>query len=108
MKIGQDISLQVCRDEGYGVIEFKVKDLYPQGNGRRKGPLNKEQDVHYTSSYPLHVREELGFKVGESIMITSALLNWNDLWKIYLENKKGIDSMIGGSYEYDNPAAALD
>lgn len=105
MKIGQDISIQTCRDEGYGVIEFKVKDLYPSGKGKMKGPINKDHDILFTRSYPDHIRKEIGLKTGQSIIMTRFFINWNDLWEIYQKEKEGIDSMIGGSYTDDNPSA---
>ena len=47
MKIGTDMSLDVCREEGYSIIEFKVKELFGKG-----GKLNKNCPVNYKKSNP--------------------------------------------------------
>jgi len=90
MRIGQDVSIQVCRDEGYMVMDYPVYKL-------RKDPI--ETDCRFTRSLPEYVRESIP---GTKIIYIDTYLNWNDLWKMYQENKKGIDSMIGESYRYND------
>ena len=46
MKIGKDISLSVCRREGYMVMEFNMRDLI------QKGKLNKDCRVTLSASNP--------------------------------------------------------
>ena len=46
MKIGTDISLAVCRCEGYMVMEYKAKELM------KKGVLDKDVQVNFTVSNP--------------------------------------------------------
>ena len=99
MKIGTDVSLQTCRDEGYMVIEFSVRELYP--NGRKNG-IDKDCPVNCTKSYPDYIRKEMGWSVGDSMMMLDEDYSWNDLLEIYLRHKDGIDSMIGASYDVEN------
>ena len=47
MKIGIDTSLDVCRDEGYSIIEFKKKELLD-----KDGKLKKDAYVNYKKSNP--------------------------------------------------------
>jgi hypothetical protein len=99
MKIGTDVSLQTCRDEGYMVIEFAVRELYP--NGRKNG-IDKEHCVNFTKSYPDYIRKEMGWSPGDSMILLDVDYSWNDLIEIYQKHKKGIDSMIGASYDVEN------
>jgi hypothetical protein len=90
MKIGTDISIQECRDEGYCVIEFAVKELYP--NGRKNG-IDKEHCVNFTKSLPAYMRG-----VGEQQIYLDVDYSWNDLVEIYLKHRDSIDSMIGDTW----------
>lgn len=96
MKIGTDISLAECRKEGYMVIEFRVKELYP--NGRKNG-IDKDHPVNCTKSLPEHCR--YGY-VGEQIIYMDVDWSWNDLVELYLRHREGIDSMIGSTYDVEN------
>lgn len=46
MRIGTDISIAACRQEGYPVIEYNKKGLFPDG-----GPMNKDYGVKVTISW---------------------------------------------------------
>jgi len=94
MKIGTDISLKTCYDEGYTTIEFKVRELFP--NGRKNG-LDKECNVDIKRSYPDYIREELAteenpFGVG---YILNESYSFSDLLGVYLDHKKSIDDCHG-------------
>lgn len=95
MKIGLDISIQTCRDEGYMVMEYTVRDF-------KKDPLNTL--CTFTCSYPDYVRGEMGWKVGDSIMSMDVDLDYLDLYEMYIDNQAGIDSFIGGEHKFiENP-----
>ncbi|RLA62118.1 MAG: hypothetical protein DRQ78_08280 [Epsilonproteobacteria bacterium] len=96
MRIGTDISIEVCRAEGYMVMDYPVHDF-------RKNSCTT--DCRFTKSYPDYIREEMGWSVGQPIMILDVYLNWEDLYEMYLENKESIDHFIGGEYfETNNPS----
>ena len=97
MRIGTDASFVVCRDEGYAVIDFKEKTLFP--NGRDKG-LDKNAKVRLTISNPSR------WKNGRSCFKTKSQKNsddpfpiyffneeitFNNVYMIYLENKDGVN-----------------
>jgi hypothetical protein len=86
MRIGTDVSIQTCRAEGYMVIDYPVHAF-------RKDPLYT--DCRFTDSYPDYARLHY---VGEPIIRTDIKLNYKDLWEKYIDNKKGIDSMIGDAH----------
>ena len=88
MRIGQDVSIQVCRDEGYMVMDYPVWDF-------KKRPYTT--DCRFTKSLPNYCRDNVP---GEKMIYLDMYLNWDDLWEIYQENQAGIDSMIGDSYDY--------
>jgi len=96
MRIGTDVSIKECRDSGYTVMDFKVKGLYPDG---RKNGIDINYPARFTVSMPLYARR--GY-IGEKIIYIDVLLSWADLWEVYTENKKSIDSMIGGKHENNN------
>jgi hypothetical protein len=94
MRIGTDVSLKVCDEEGYTVIDFKVKELFPNG---RKNPLDKDSYVNITQSCPLYLRDQM--VTDSNPFGTKKLLDeeysFNDLLEIYLEHKESIDSLCG-------------
>jgi hypothetical protein len=98
MRIGQDVSIQVCRDEGYAVMDYPVKQF-------KADPINT--DCTFTWSLPTYAREEIGWSIGDRIVCTEHILSYKDLWEIYCygDNKHGVDSMIGDEYLYtENPS----
>jgi len=90
MRIGTDVSIQTCRDEGYMVMDYKVKEF-------KKDPFTT--DCRFTKSIPDYIREDTGWTPGTSMLDIDMYLNWNDLWEIYMDNKSGIDLFIGGRYD---------
>ena len=90
MRIGEDVSIQTCRDEGYMVMDYPVYKL-------RDNPYNT--DCRFTRSLPEYVRESIP---GTKIIYLDVYLNWDDLWEMYQENKEGIDSFIGSEYTYED------
>lgn len=97
MKIGTDVSIPECRVSGYGVIDFKVKVLFPNG---RKGGLDKNAEVFFTRSNPEdwfdngRLRFDAGYCMNGASkgMVTSRSISWNEAWELYLKNKEAIDS----------------
>ena len=94
MRIGTDVSIEVCRAEGYIVMDYSFTEYKtdPQAVLFR-----------FTKSYPDHIRETMGWRVGDPIIIMDVSFTWDDLWEIYIENKGGIDSMIGGGHHLNLP-----
>lgn len=93
MRIGMDVSIQVCRDEGYMVMDYPVYAF-------RKEPQNT--DCRFTKSIPEYAREE--WFVGETILCVDQTLNYNELWEMYQDNLNGINSFIGGFHVWkENP-----
>ena len=96
MKIGIDISLAECRTSGYGVIDFKIKNLFP--NGRDSG-LDKDAQVYFTRSNPKDWYENGRLKINATYclngadkgMYTSKHISWNEAWDLYLKDKDAID-----------------
>ena len=87
MRIGEDVVIQECRDQGYIVMDYPVRKF-------KRNPTTT--DCRFTVSFPDYMQD--GF-VGEKILYIDELLNWEDLWVMYLENKEGIDSMIYQPYK---------
>lgn len=83
MRIGQDVSIQTCRDEGYMVMDYPVCEFV-------KDPTTT--GCRFTRSLPDYARDGV---IGEKIIVIDTWLNWEDLWGMYLDSKEGIDSMIG-------------
>ena len=50
MIIGTDVSLEVCRHEGYMQMEYKVRDLQPRCAGWPD--IDRECDVSLFATYP--------------------------------------------------------
>jgi hypothetical protein len=86
MRIGTDVSIQTCRAEGYMVMDYRVRDF-------KKAPTTT--DCRLTRSIPDYCR--FGY-IGEKIIRLDIMLNYNDLFELYKDNKNGIDSLIGGEY----------
>jgi hypothetical protein len=87
MKIGTDASLAECYKEGYTVIEFKVRELFPNG---RKNPMNKDCYVDIIQSIPEHIRAEIAtegnpFGVGRFL---DESYSFNGLVEIFEEKKE--------------------
>ena len=87
MKIGTDISLSECKREGYTMIEFKVRELYP--NGRKNG-INKDHYVSVTEHYPDYIIEEDAFYKG--LLMTDTIMSWDDALESYLSHEDGMNS----------------
>lgn len=70
MKIGTDVSLKTCAEEGYTVIDFKVKELFP--NGRKNG-MDKTASVNVYQCIPEHLRAD--FATEENPFGTGKILD---------------------------------
>lgn len=92
MKIGTDVSLDVCRNEGYLMMEFKKRELI------KKGVLDPECDVRFYQHLPDYcLRETYGTErpVGTPTICLNVWLNANDIWDLYQRNAKSIDETCG-------------
>ena len=98
MRIGDDVSIQTCRDEGYCVMDYKIREF-------KKNPTTT--DCTFTWSLPKYIRDQIGLGVGGKIIEVTEVLDYNNLYELYLEHKEGIDSFIGseGIREETSPIA---
>lgn len=95
MKVGTDVSLKTCRQEGYMMVEFNVRDLYP--NGRKNG-IDKDAQVRFFSHLPSYILYEIygtETPIGVSTIHEERYLSANDLWGMYLKHMESIDKMCG-------------
>ena len=86
MKIGTDLSLSECRNEGYTVIEFGVKNLFPNG---RKEKMDQDYAVSVTISNPYSWEDGKPF-VGatkEELYFTDKVLSFSGLKEVYDESE---------------------
>lgn len=79
MIIGTDVSLKVCKDEGYMMMEY---------DGRK--PFTLDTEVELFKYYPEYIRKEMNIKgLGRKQWTTTST---RDLWEDYQRHKKGIQS----------------
>lgn len=95
MRIGTDMSLKVCLEEGYTVMDFKVRELFPHG---RKNGIDKGRAVRFSASVPAYARKSMAVRGDPFGMrrLWEAFLSWDDLTELYLPRKAGVDSFAGG------------
>lgn len=88
MRIGTDCSLMVCLREGYTVIDFKVRELFPNG---RKAGMDKDCFVRFSASYPEYQRKEFASAIDPFGMARAfdTFASWNYLMGIYEKLTKG-------------------
>ena len=92
MRIGTDLSLKVCSEEGYLMMDFKKRELVT------KGKLNADVNVHFLAHLPPYIEERY---VGQPItLITDVHLSANDIWEKYIAHKESIDETCGLSHEF--------
>ena len=104
MRIGTDVSLKTCMDEGYTVMDFEVRKLYPRG---RKNGIDKDYQARFSASFPDYIRKEMGCQEDPFGMRRAwdTTASWNDLLELYKYNP-GVDECCGiepGSRNMDNP-----
>jgi len=103
MKIGTDVNINICRVEGYPVIEFKKRELI------QKGILDKEYQVKITISnpcmwtdtgYPIPgtFRSDL-YQINDSICFNTLI----DIFNSYGENIKEFCDFKNCPIELENP-----
>ena len=89
VRIGTDCSLKVCLEEGYTVMDFEARKLFPKG---RKNGMDKDCDVLFSASLPEYARDPGIQNRGRA---WKALRSWNDLLEAYKQLKSSIDSTCG-------------
>ena len=99
MKIGTDVSIKTCWEEGYLIMDFKVRELFP--NGRKNG-LDKTCNVYFYCSDGGVMQR--GISGITKIVDTWYDFNW--LMEVYESHKHSIDCMCG--YGAHNPRPGLD
>ena len=93
MRTGADISIQTCRDEGYTVMDYPVYAL-------RNNPTTT--DCTFTWSLPNYIRKEMCLGIGDAVICATHVLNYNDLFEMYSEDKESINSLIGDTHKREN------
>lgn len=102
MRIGLDASLSVCREEGYLMAEYKVRELYPNG------VFDPDAPIRFFAHLPDFIKKETYWRIGDKSLMIDVSLSANDLWGMYQENKEGIDSFSGMEYTFpEDPHSAL-
>lgn len=112
MRIGTDVSIAECRNSGYTVIEFKVKELFPNG---RKAGIDKDALVNVTISNPEewqngrpYIYDRFEGRISP-LYVYDDVMSWDAVYEMYLNNKESIDSLCGidpvngWTFEVDNP-----
>lgn len=94
MRIGTDCSLRVCREEGYTVMDFSPKLLFPRG---RKGGIDKDCPVVFSASLPEYLDPDP--KRGRA---WEAEWTWHELITCYERHKKSVDETC--DFEHCSPS----
>ena len=89
MRIGTDVSLKVCLEEGYTVMDFEVRKLFPHG---RKNGMDKDCPVIFSASLPEYARDP---GIGGQGRAWEAEWTWDGLMERYRRYKTDIDNMCG-------------
>lgn len=76
MIIGTDVSLDECRKEGYLMLEY---------DGRKK--FDRTKDYRVFAYYPEYA--------GEKGLMIDGYVQFDDLYKTYIEHKKVVDKFCG-------------
>lgn len=104
MKIGTDISLETCRIEGYLMMEYRHRELFPSGNN---GKLDKDCSVLFTrTNEKTHKTGRYNPRLGGSRYVLEEWRSWNEVLERYLYYKAAIDRCISnegdGYVDYAN------
>lgn len=89
MRIGMDASLKVCREEGYLMAEYKVRELYPGG------VFDPDAPIRLYAHLPDYLKKEMCWRVGDKSLMLEVWLSANDVWEMYQSNKEEVDSLTG-------------
>ena len=99
MKIGTDVSLSVCRCEGYLVAEFSPRKLF------NKGKLDPDYTIHFTRSNPSQWYDNGYLRIGsDNAYYLDEYLSYGDILSEYLMDRQAIDSYMGN----DDPDNYID
>jgi hypothetical protein len=92
--IGTDGSLDTCKSEGYLMVQFEKKE-----------PFDRASYYNVFALYPEYIRKESAIPIKKNERIVDAYVSFNDLEKIYLDNKKGLDSFAdtGTNINFESP-----
>ena len=85
--IGTDVSLNVCKNVGYLMMQFDARK-----------PFQADREVRLFSYYPDYCISESPELKG--VYLQNTIMDANDVWRIYLSNQKGIDSCCGITHEF--------
>ena len=85
--IGTDVSLDTCKDEGYLMVEFDARKKF-----------DTEAYYRFYAYFPVCCIEESEY-IDKNTLITDIDYCAVDLWELYKDDQKSIDSMIGETYK---------
>jgi hypothetical protein len=97
MRIGTDVSLDVCRAEGYLMMDYKKRELFVNG------VFQKDCYVRFITHAPGYILEEMhgtSRPVGVKTISLDVELTAQDVWERYREYWKAIDSSTGCKNEF--------
>ena len=113
MRIGLDVNMDTNIAEGYGILEFKKRELYV------KGQFNPKCDVRFIRHYPEYIKDEMvgnyTSRVGIPLMVDTSI-SAQDAYEQYQRHASSIDSFCGteprtvpsDEYELLNLASDID
>lgn len=103
MRIGTDISLKTCKDEGYLMMEYKVKELTP------KSGFNADANVRFISYIPDYLLKEMGHtdNLDGSPLLLDVTLNTIDVWELYQDSKSDIDEFCDEDHKFTTTPSDL-
>jgi hypothetical protein len=78
--IGTDVSLKVCKQEGYLMMQFDARKKF-----------NPETDYNIFGYYPDYVISEAKGTIPKDALIVDTVISWKELQAIYAKHKEGID-----------------
>lgn len=108
MKIGTDMNLRTCYAEGYLMMEFKKRELFPK---HLKGKMDKDCWVNFTATGADYTHTENGYpkrpgSCRADLLFIDVGLTFNILMEMYEPRKEAINQFSGITHEergLDNP-----
>lgn len=106
MRVGEDINLRVCLSEGYMIMDFKVRELFPGGRKylmdkdcyvrfqRSNGYLSHDMDGNY--KYPFWWRQDYPGEFFDRYALDESY-TFNDLVNLYRKYEKELHRYTGNA-----------
>lgn len=86
MLVGTDVSIEVCKNEGYLYVNFNTKEF------------KKDKEYRVMRKFPSWDKLKGQYH-------TDVFISWNDVLELYLDDKKSIDSFAEtcNHVDFENP-----